>query len=139
MRKTVKSVCLAVMMTLLALTLAACGKSEFGLTENTEKKMTITAENADPGDFFMTGALQEDEGEEIAVTANLSKGEVKVEIVRASDSEELPSLDGDAILTAVLSSVDSTSGTVPAGPYMLKATCTERATGTVVVEVRPAS
>ena len=30
----------------LTMVLTACGKSEFGLTENTEKKMTITAERA---------------------------------------------------------------------------------------------
>ena len=42
----------------LTMVLTACGKSEFGLTENTEKKMTITAERADKDAFFMVGSLE---------------------------------------------------------------------------------
>ena len=32
---------------MLMLTLTACGKSEFGVSENTGKQMTVTAQNAD--------------------------------------------------------------------------------------------
>ena len=38
---------------ILLMLLTACGKSEFGVTENTGKSMTITAVNADKDDFFI--------------------------------------------------------------------------------------
>ena len=38
---------------ILLMLLTACGKSEFGVTENTRKHMTITAVNADKDDFFI--------------------------------------------------------------------------------------
>ena len=66
---------------LCALPLTACGKSVFGLSENTAKRVTITAE--------------------------------------LTDGEE-------------------TAGAVPAGSYLLRATCVEKASGTVVVELRAA-
>ncbi|MBQ8074910.1 MAG: hypothetical protein IJ237_02890 [Oscillospiraceae bacterium] len=127
---------------LLALTLSACGKSEFGVSENTDKRMTVTAKNADKNSFFMVGSLHASEGEEITITSNLAKGSVKIEIIGTpaeQSIEELPKMDGEAIITANATGTDVVSGTVPAGQYMLKATCTERATGTVQIEVKPAA
>ena len=126
---------------LLALTLTACGKSEFGMTENTGKQMTITAVNAAQDAFFMTGSLEVADGEQIVITSGLEKGSVKVEIVAAPEDQSidsLPEMDGDAMITADVSSTDAVSGTVPAGIYMVRATCLEKATGTVQIEVKPA-
>ena len=125
----------------LALTLTACGKSEFGVTENTWKHMTITAQNADKDAFFMVGSLDVADGEQIEITASLTKGSVKVEIVRSPDSQgisEVPEMDGAAIISANLVRTDGASGTVPAGTYLLRATCLERATGTIQINVMPA-
>ena len=125
----------------LALTLTACGKSEFGVTENTWKHMTITAQNADKDAFFMVGSLDVADGEQIEITASLTKGSVKVEIVRSPDSQgisEIPEMDGAAIISANLVRTDGASGTVPAGTYLLRATCLERATGTIQINVMPA-
>ena len=125
----------------LALTLTACGKSEFGVTENTRKHMTITAQNADKDAFFMVGSLDVADGEQIEITASLTKGSVKVEIVRSPDSQgisEIPEMDGAAIISANLVRTDGASGTVPAGTYLLRATCLERATGTIQIDVMPA-
>ena len=58
-----------------------CGKSEFGLSENDGKHMTITARNADRDAFFMVGSLDVADGEQIEIAANLTKGSVRVEIV----------------------------------------------------------
>lgn len=127
---------------LLTLTLTACGTSEFGVTENTEKRMTITAEKADKDAFFMTGSLEVADGEQIVITSHLTKGSVRVEIIGASEEQsidELPEMDGEAIITANVSTTEGASGTVPAGSYMLKATCLETATGTVQIEVKPAA
>ena len=124
------------------LVLTACGKSEFGLSENTEKKMTITAENADKDALFMVGSLEVADGEQIAITSNLTKGSVRVEIIGTPEEQsidQIPDMNAEATLTADLKSTDSVSGTVAAGTYMLKATCLEKATGTVLVEVSPVS
>ena len=123
---------------LLAATFTACGKSEFGVTENTEKKMTITAENADKDAFFIAGSLEAEDGDEIEISAGLEKGSVRVEIIAAPEEsiDELPEIDGEAIISGNLSNRETVSGTVPAGSYMVKATCLEKATGTVQIEVK---
>lgn len=130
---------------LTALLMTACGKSEFGVTENTGKQMKIVAENADKEAFFMVGSLEVEEGEEISITGELDKGAVTVEIVAASaeeHKEDEPDLNAEAILTANLDSssegTDTISGTMDAGSYMVRATCEEKATGTIMVEVKPA-
>ena len=137
MKKTIAFL-LAVFM-LLALT--ACGKFEFGPSENTGKQMTIKAEKAARDAFFMTGSLEVDEGEQIVITSDLAKGSIRVEIVKTSEDQsidKLPELDGQVILTADLVGTEGASGTVSAGRYMVKATCLEGATGTVRIEVKPA-
>ena len=122
------------------LTLTACGKSEFALTESTPKRMTVTAAKASKDAAFLSGSLEVGSGELIAMSADLTKGTVRVEIVPTAEEQsidELPDLNAEAILTANLHSTDQTSGTVPAGRYMLRATCLEKATGTVLIEVLP--
>ena len=126
---------------ILMLTLTACGKSEFGVTENTGKKMTVTAQNADKDAFFMVGSLDVADGEQIVITSKLTKGSVRVEIVAASEEQridKLPDMNGEAIITADLESGDSVSGTAATGSYHLRATCLEKATGTILIEVKPA-
>ena len=140
--KRMTSFTMIIALVLSMLVLTACGKSEFGLSENTEKKMTITAENADKDAFFMVGSLEVADGEQIAITSNLTKGSVRVEIVGTPEEQsidQIPDMNAEATLAADLKSTDSVSGTVAAGTYMLKATCLEKATGTVLVEVSPVS
>ena len=124
------------------LMLAACGKSSFGLTDNTETRMTITAENADKDASFVTGSLKVEDGEAIVISSDLTKGSIRVELVGMPEEQsidEIPEMDGEATLTANLHATDGTSGTVPAGSYLLWATCLEEATGTVQIEVKPAA
>ena len=93
----------------------------------------------------MVGSLEVEEGEEISITGELDKGAVTVEIVAApaeEHKEDEPDLNAEAILTANLDSssegTDTISGTMDAGSYMVRATCEEKATGTIMVEVKPA-
>ena len=140
--KRMTSFTMIIALVLSMLVLTACGKSEFGLSENTEKKMTITAENADKDAFFMVGSLEVADGEQIAITSGLTKGSVRVEIVGTPEEQsidQIPDMNAEATLAADLKGTDSVSGTVEAGTYMLKATCLEKATGTVLVEVSPVS
>lgn len=123
-----------------ALMITACGKSEFGVTENTGKLMTINAEKAAKDDFFMVGSLEVADGEQIEIKSGIEEGMVKVEIVAAPEeqsAEEIPDMDGDPIITANIDVHNSFAGTVPAGSYMVKATCMEKATGTITIEVTP--
>ena len=127
---------------MLMLTLTACGKSEFGVSENTGKQMTVTAQNADKDAFFMVGSLDVADGEQIVITSKLTKGSVRVEIVAASEKQsidKLPDMNGEAIIAADLEKQDVASGTVAAGSYLLRATCLKKATGTIQIEVKPAT
>ena len=139
--KRIKALALAAALLLTMLMLTACGKSEFGMSENTEKKMTITAQNADKNDFFMVGSLEVEDGEQIAFSADLTKGTIRVELIGTpaeQSIDELPELDDEATVKAELSGTDEFFETVPAGSYMLKATCLKKATGSVQIEVIPA-
>ena len=87
-------------------------KSEFGVTENSWKHMTLTAQNADKDAFVMVGSLDVTDGEQIEITASLTKGSVKVEIVRSPDNQsidEIPEMDGKAIITANLARTEGRS------------------------------
>ena len=120
-------------------TLSACGGSEFGLSKNTVKQMTIKAKDADKDAFFMVGTLEIDEGEQIIITSNLKRGQIKVEIVGAPEEsiEQFPEIDSTSSFTARITGSSNTSGTVPAGSYMLRATCMEKADGTIQIEIKP--
>ncbi len=138
--KKSKSFAWIIALSLAALMLAGCGQSVFAVTENTEKRMTITAEGPDKGDFFVVGSLAVDDGEQIVITSGLKKGSVRVEIIGTPEEQsmdQVPDTDGTAVITANLGSGDAASGTVPAGSYLLRATCLERAAGTIVIEVVP--
>ena len=137
---SMKCLCLVIGLTLLVLTLTACGKSEFGVTDNTGKMMMITAENASRDAFFLVGSLDVADEEQIVITSNLTKGSVRVEIVTTAEEQsidKLPDMNGEAIISADVTGTEEVSGTVPAGRYMLRATCLEKATGTIKVEVKP--
>ena len=139
--KRIKTLTGIIALLLAALLLTACGKSEFGMAENTAKRMTIAADNADKKDFFMVGSLEVEDGEQIVVTSNLKKGSIRVELIGTpaeQSIDQLPEMNGEATLTAELTGTDGVSGTVPAGSYLLRATCLEKASGTVEIEVQPA-
>jgi len=117
-------------------------ESQFGVIENTEKKMVISSENADKDDMIMTGGLEVGEGETVTVTSELTKGEVRVELFAQPEEqsiEEVAYPEGDPILTSNLKPGESASAEMTAGSYMVRATCLEKASGTVQIEVKPGS
>ena len=137
---SLKLLCLFTGLALLTLTLTACGKSEFGVTENTGKLMMITAENAAKDALFLVGSLDVADGEQIVITSSLTKGSVRVEIIAAPEAQsidKLPDMNGEAIISADVTTTKEASGTVSAGNYMLRATCLEKATGTIQIKVEP--
>ncbi len=131
---------LLLMLVLAALTLTACGKTEFTVIVDNDKRMLISAEKAEKDKTFTVGTLEVEDGEQIMVTADLSKGSIRVEILKAPEALSADAVpDGDVILTANLKTTEGASATFPAGSFLLRATCLEKATGTVLVEVKPAS
>ncbi len=132
---------LITVLAILMLALSACGKSSFGVTENNEKRMLISAQNAEKDSYFMSGSLTVEEGEKITASADLSKGRIRVEIFLESEEQsmdQMPQLEEEPTLTANFQKTDSMDGTVDAGTYMVKATCLEKASGTVTIEVQAA-
>ncbi len=140
--KTTLHLAAAMILMLLMLMFTACGKSEFGVTENTGKHMTVTARNAAKDGIIMVGSLEAEEGEQIEISSDLSKGSIRIEIIGVSEEQsmdQLPDIDGEPVITAEVKGTDAAAGTVPAGSYMLKAACLEKATGTVQIAVKPAA
>ena len=138
MKKLVSIILIAVLsMTMLLMT--SCG-SEFSGTDNDEKHLTINAKNAGVGDYFVTGTLEVDDDESIEIAPSLDKGEVTIEFISAEgmdDPEEVPELDGEnAKYTAYVSGTDTQTVSFGGGDYMVKATVTDKATGTIQITVK---
>lgn len=135
------SIVLITLLSLLMLMISACGKSEFGVTESTDKKLVINAHNAGKDSYFMVGTIEAGEGEKITAAADLSKGSIRVEIFLETGEQsmdQLPQMEEKPSMTGNFRGTDGMSGTVAAGTYLVQATCLEKATGTVVIEVLPA-
>ena len=116
----------------------SCEKSEFGIIENTGKVLTIKADNADKDNYFAVGTLEVADREQIVINSNLENGTVKIEIIASKGGEsadKLPELSQKPVMTANVKGNDSQSGYVATGDYMIKATCIEKSTGTVKIEV----
>ena len=137
--KTRKLLALILATVFSVLLLAACGRSRFALSENSEKRMTIIAKNAEKNSFFVVGSLTVEEGEKVALSAELTKGGVRVELIGMPAGQsigQLPEID-DARLSVDLTGTDASSGTVPAGSYLLRAICLDKASGSIRIEVLP--
>ena len=126
-----------VVLTMICMT--SCQKSEFGMTENTEKYMQVTAKNADKDATFMVGSLEVGEGEAISVDCSIESGGIDVEFIFSGGEqsiEEMPEMDVEPVFIVKADSItDKASAEVDPGSYMVKATCTEKATGTIDINV----
>ena len=139
--KKIISVLIIAMLAVSMLAMTSCGKSEFTGNVESEKNMTINAVKADKGDYFVTGTLEVEEGEQIAIDTALESGAITVEIIGSSDdqnAEEVPEMDGEATYTAYLEGTSSEAVSFGAGSFMIKPTVTEKATGTITITVKPA-
>ena len=136
------SIVALVMMMVSMIAMTSCGKSEFGGESVDDKHMTINAVKADTGDFFVTGSLEVEEGEQIAIDTKLESGEITVEFISAEgmdNPDEVPDLEGEATYTAYLSGTNQQAVSFGAGSFMIKPTVTEKATGTIDITVEPAN
>ena len=120
--------------------LTACKKSSFGLRGESVKLITVEAENAAIDDTSTSGGMQVAEGEQIVMTSALESGSVKIEIFAGPDeqsADEIPEPEGDPVMVFNAAGTDREAGTVDAGYYFVRATVTEKATGSVQIEVLP--
>ena len=140
-KRRINTLTIIVALAMFALMLTACGKSEFGGNPDPGgKQITVKAVNADKGDYFIGGTVAVGEYEKIVISSNLDKGSIRVELFEApagESADQLPELSSEPIIEADVSSVEGTSSEVPPGIYLLKATCLEKATGHVYIEVKP--
>ena len=123
------SIIVVAMLAVSMLAMTSCGKSEFSGSVDDDKNMTINAVKAADGDYFVTGSLVVDEGEEVAINSNLESGAITV---------EFPDINGEATYTAFLEGTNSQAVSFGTGTFMIKPTVTEKATGTITITVRPA-
>ena len=136
--KKLMSVVAVIVLAASMLTLVSCGKSELTGEVIDEKSMTVTASKADTGDYFVTGSLEFEEGEQLSIEPNLESGEMTIEFINGEgmdDPDELPDVSGDAQYTAFISGTNAQTVSMPAGTYMIKVTVTDKATGTVAINV----
>lgn len=139
MKKLAVTLCI-LFLAVSAVMITACGKSEFGLTENTDKRMVVNAVNASKDASILVGSLEAEEGEQITITSDMEKGSVSIELFETTaeqSMDELPDIEGEPTITAQCDGSSTQSGDVSAGLYMLRATCTEKASGTITIEVTP--
>ena len=139
--KRIISIVLVAVLTVSMLAMTSCGKKEFSGSVEDDKNMTITAVKADAGDYFATGSLVVEEGEQVTIDTDLESGAITVEFLGSSEeqsAEELPEMDGEATYTAFLEGTNTQSVSFGAGTFMIKPTVTEKATGTVKITVQPA-
>ena len=139
--KRIISIILVAVLAVSMLAMTSCGKKEFSGSVEDDKNMTITAVKADAGDYFATGSLVVEEGEQVTIDTDLESGAITVEFLGSSEeqsAEELPEMDGEATYTAFLEGTNTQSVSFGAGTFMIKPTVTEKATGTVKITVQSA-
>lgn len=136
--KKLLSIMAVMVLTASMLTMVSCGKSELSGEVIDDKSMTVTASKADTGDYFVTGSLEIEEGEQLSIEPNLESGEMTIEFISAEgmdNPDELPELDGEAQYTAFISGTNAQKVSMPSGSYMIKVTVTDKATGSVAINV----
>ena len=135
-------VLIAVIMTLAMLAMCSCAKDTLVMNSASEKNLTVEAKKAASGDFAMTGGLEVADGEQVVMTQNMEKGEIRIELygTPAEQSiDEIPDMEeGEPVMTLNADGVGTMSGTLPEGSYMVKITVIEKATGTVQIDVTAA-
>ena len=136
-----KSLFVSIMVLAIAmLTMISCGGPEFTGEILGDNEMNITAKNADTDSVILTGTLAVGEDEQITIDSNLENGSVQIEFISSEgydNMEELPDMDNaEAKFTAYVSGVESQAVSFGGGEYMVRATVTEKATGTIDILVK---
>ncbi len=138
MKKIVVLISLSIL-TLAMLLMVSCGG---GVTLSgdvqDESHIVFTADKAAEGDFVMTGTLEVGEDQQILIDSALDPGAAQLEFVNnegMDNMDEIPE-GAEASYTTDVSGVESQAISFGAGSYMVRVTVTEKATGTIDVQVK---
>ena len=139
MRK--KTMALSILVLAMAMLLMiSCSGSSFSMQAVDDKTMNITAEKADEGDSVVSGSLVVGEDEQITIDTNLDKGGVTVDFISDEgfdNSEEVPDIENaEATYTTNVSGVESQTVSFGTGSYVVRATATDKANGTIEISVK---
>ena len=129
---------LAAVMLMASMLLTGCGKSEFSCDTENPKDIVINAQKAEKDAFFLSGSLEVAKGEQIVIEPALEKGSVKVDLIleaEEQDIEEDPDTDAEATYEFEVSGDEAQTVEAPkTGFYQIRATVTDKATGTINVK-----
>lgn len=125
------------------LMMTGCSSSEFGLVVNDDNTAVVTAENAGEDDSSSAGTITVGENQQISVEASEgAEGTLQLDFIAEgelsedADADELAeALEAAPTLTLVVEGEQSTSGPIPAGDYLIKASSLDKLTGTYTISV----
>ena len=130
-----KFLLIAAILIMAMITMSSCGGT-FSIDCSNEKAIHVDAKNANTDDWVVTGSLVVEDGEDVVFTSNLEKGEIKIELFGTTEEQSIDELpdepSGEATSVFVARETDSMAvSSFAAGSYLVKATVTEKATGTI--------
>ena len=118
--------------------MVSCSQSMLGCDVIDESHMVITSEKSNPDDSTFSGSIVVGDDQQIVIDSQLEEGGMQIEFIDATgmdDMEEIPE-DVEAKYTANVSGVESQAVSFGAGEFVVRATVTEKATGTVDIQVK---
>ena len=133
-----KRLFIALLVTMLCLAFAGCGKSSFGVSINENFNVEITAENASEGMTGTAGTFSVSEGDTVQVEPAFDEGTVLVEFYPISGSDENADIDelmpdGEPVFEVEVTGTEPIQCGFAAGDYLVTATVTEKTNGTAVI------
>ena len=122
--------------------LGGCGRKEvFSVSQEEDKRVSITAENAAPGSMGIS-YLSVSEGQKIVVDSSLDeKGSIRVEllgVVLGIDDDPTDALSADSASEFTITGPGRMEFTELPGDYTLRVSVLERASGSVSIGVEAA-
>ena len=138
MKRVFTAITVAVLV-LSMLIMVSCG-SEFSGEVNNEKSMSIKANKAAPGNYFVTGSLVVEEDEEIETASDLESGSIELQFISTEgmdNIDEVPDLESAGpVCATIVSGSDTEHFSFGAGTYMVKAIVIGKATGSIEVTIK---
>ncbi|MBQ9060655.1 MAG: hypothetical protein IJ128_05895 [Firmicutes bacterium] len=119
--------------------LAGCGSGNFGVRVNEDLNIEITAEDAAVDSAGSAGTFTVGEGQSAVIEPSLDQGTILIQIIPfegASDADlnvEEAAAGADPAMEAEVTGTDPLPCELAAGDYMVTATVTEKANGTVLI------
>ena len=115
------------------------GPSVFRAETDSKTQIKVFAENAPAGETITAGQLKVAEGDGMRITSDLDRGNIKISVYEMEENhltEEQYAATDTPIISANLRMDDCVSATLmPEGEYLVKAECTEKASGEIGIKL----